>query len=154
MMNEPSARPVRRYRQRGISTIESLLAAAVLALGMIGLARLHVDLRAGAEAARERSEAVRLAQHDLEQLRAFATTTAWAAIADAEAEDVTPAGGTTRYLRERSVQTRTETGLKSVQVLLRWTDRRGAAQELCLQTLIGGADPALPGALALPRPAL
>jgi Tfp pilus assembly protein PilV len=154
MITDTIARTRRQARQRGMSTIEALAAAAVLALGMIGLARLHVDLRANAEAARERSEAVRLAQQDLEQLRAFATFAAWSAIADAEPADVTPTGSTTRYLRERIVQTDDDSGLKSVQVILRWTDRHGAAQQLRLQTRIVGVDPVLSGALALPRPDL
>ena len=154
-MNYPtSARPARPSRERGFSTIEPLLAALVLALGMIGLARLHVDLCGHAQAARERTEAVRLAQQDLEQLRAFAGTAGWTAIDDAEPADVTPSGGTTRYLRERSVQTQAESGLKTVLVTVRWADRRGAAQEIRLQTMIADADPALSGALALPRPDL
>ena len=149
-----TTRPARQQRERGISTVEALVAAAVLALGMIGLARLHVTLRANADAARERSEAVRLAQQEIEQLRVFANLAAWSAIADAAPADVTPAGNTTHYLRERIVQTDTDAGLKSVQVVLRWTDRHGAAQQLRLQTRIAGADPALSGALALPRPDL
>lgn len=143
-----------RRRQRGISMLESLIAFAVLALGMIGLARLHTELRAGADAARERSEAVRLAQEHIEQLRAFAAPAGWAAITNAEPVDVTPPGATTHYLRERVVQTHADAGLKTVRVTLRWTDRQGAAQVLGLQTLIGSADPGLSGALALPRPDL
>lgn len=148
------ARSARPSRARGFSTIEPLLAAVVLALGMIGLARMHIDLRGHAQAARERTEALRLAQQDLEQLRAFSSIAAWSAIDDAEPADVTPSGGTTRYLRERSVQTQAESGLKTVRVTVRWADRQGAAQELRLQTLIADADPALSGALALPRPDL
>lgn len=145
---------MQRRCQRGISMIESLIAFAVLALGMIALARLHTELRAGADGARERSEAVRLAQLDIEQLRAFATPAAWGAIADAEPVDVTPPGATTHYLRERVVHTHADAGLKTVRVTLRWTDRQGAVQSLGLQTLIGSADPALSGALALARPDL
>lgn len=143
-----------RSRQRGISTLESLIAFAVLALGMIGLARVHADLRAHAEAARERSEAVRLAQQDLEDLRAFATTAGWDAIGDAEPADVTPPGATTAYRRERNVHAGTGPALKSIRVTLRWTDRHGAPQSLQLQTLVGASDPALSGVLALPRPDL
>lgn len=148
-----SPNPTRR-RQRGVSTLEALIAFALLALGMIGLARLHVELRSHADAARERSEAVRLAQQDLEQLRAFASGAAWDAIDDAEPADVTPPGATTAYRRERSVRIDAASGQKAVQVTLRWSDRHGAPQSLQLQTLIGAADPALSGALALARPSL
>lgn len=138
----------------GFSTLEALVASAVLALGMIGLARLHVDLRAGAEAARERSEAARLAQQDIEQLRAFGSRAGWAAIADAEPADVSPPGGTTRYLRERSMASDGALGLKTIEVTLRWTDRHGAAQSLALRSTIASDDPVLSGALAVPRPGL
>ena len=66
---------------------------------------MQADLRASADAARERSEAVRLAQVDIEGLRAFADSAGWNAIVDATA-DVTPAGSSTAYTLERVVQTR------------------------------------------------
>lgn len=141
-------------RERGLSTIDALIAAAVLGLGMLGLARLHGDLRHNAEAARERSEAVRLAQQELEALRAFPTVADWAASVDAGPAEVTPSGTTTRYLRERNVRMLDDLDLKAVRVTLRWSDRRGAPQSLSLQTLIAGTDPALAGALMLPRPDL
>ncbi len=141
-------------RQRGMSLLESLIAFVVLAVGMVALARLHTGLRASAEAARERSEAVRLAQLDIEQLRAFAGTAGWNAIGDASPVDVTPPGGTIRYTLERAVQTRTEPPLKAVQVTLHWNDRHGTARQLRIATLIAGQDPALSGALTLPRPSI
>ena len=87
-------------------------------------------------------------------MRAFATTAGWDAIGDAEPADVTPPGATTAYRRERSVHADADSGVKAVRVTLRWTDRHGAPQSLQLQTLVGTNDPALSGALALPRPDL
>ena len=138
-------------RQRGVALLEALIAFLVLSLGTLALTRLQDALRASADAARERSEAVRLAQFDIEGLRAFANSAAWSAIADASA-DVTPTGSSTRYMLERVVQTNPELALKAVQVTLHWNDRHGAAQQLRLATLIAGQDPALSGALTLPRP--
>jgi len=71
---------------------------------MLALTRLQNDLRTSAAAARERSEAVRLTQIDIEQLRAFRNSGGWNAIADASL-DVTPSGSTTRQTLERAVQT-------------------------------------------------
>jgi Tfp pilus assembly protein PilV len=151
-MNPTLARPF-PARQRGVSLLEALIAFLLLSIGMLALTRLQNDLRANADAARERSEAVRLAQLDIEGLRAFADRAAWSAIADASA-DVTPAGSTTRYTLERVVGTSAEPGLKAVQVTLHWNDRHGTVQQLQLATLIAGHDPALSAALALPRPPL
>ena len=140
-------------RQRGLSLLEALIAFLLLSLGMIALTRLQTELRANADAARERADAARLAQIDVEGLRSFTDAAGWNAIADTTAE-LTLAGGSTRYTLERSVQTSSEPLLKAVQITLRWTDRRGAAQQLRLATLIAGADPALAAALAVPHPPL
>jgi len=140
-------------RQRGVALLEALLAFLTLSLGKIALSRLQSDQRASADAARERSEAVRLAQLDIEALRGFADNAGWNAIADATI-DVTPAGSSTGYTLERAVQTRSEPALKAVQVTLHWNDRQGSARQLRLSTLIAGHDPALSGGLTLPRPPL
>jgi Tfp pilus assembly protein PilV len=142
-----------RPRQRGLALLEALLAFLVLSLGMLALSRLQADLRASADAARERSEAVRLAQLHVENLRAFADSAEWDAMIDMTA-DVTPADSTIRYTLERAVQTLSSPALKAVQVTLRWSDRRGAAQHWRLATMVAGHDPALAGALTLPRPPL
>lgn len=151
-MSPTSHRPL-PSRQRGIALLEALLAFLVLSIGMLALSRLQNELRAGADEARERTEALRLVQSDIEDLRAFAGMAGWEAIDNASA-DVTPAGSTTQYTLERAVQTIAGPALKAVQVTLRWTDRHGAAQQLRLDTLIAGQDPALAGALTLPRPPL
>lgn len=138
-------------RQRGVSLLEALLAFLTLSLGMLALSRLQTDLRASADAARERSEAVRLAQVDVEGLRSFTGSAGWNAIADATV-DVTPAGASTVYTLERVVRTHSDPALKAVQVTLYWNDRQGTAQQWRLSTLIASDDPALSGALTLPRP--
>ena len=142
-----------RARQRGVALLEALIAFLVLSIGLLALSRLQTHLRTNADLSRERSEAVRLAQTDIEGLRAFANTADWDAIADASA-DVTPAGSRTRYTLERQVQTSTDPALKAVQVTLQWNDRHGTAQQLRLSTLIDAQDPALSAALTLPRPLL
>jgi len=138
-------------RQRGVSLLEAVLAFLALSLGALALSHLQTELRVSADLARERSEAVRLAQLDIEGLRAFADIAGWNAI-DSQTADVTPAASTTAYTLERVVQTHDETALKTVQVTLRWSDRRGNAQQWRVATLIAGLDPALSGALMLPRP--
>ena len=93
-MNPTLANPV-PTRQRGVALLEALIAFLVLSIGLLALSRLQTHLRTNADAARERSEAVRLAQTDIESLRVFASRADWDSIADASA-DVTPAGSRTR----------------------------------------------------------
>ncbi len=145
-------------RQRGFALFEALIAALVISATALALIWLQGELRYNADIARQRTEAARLAQADIERLRSFvaveadAGTPAWSEIAD-ELLDVTPTGSPTSYLLSRVVNTDEVLALKTVRVQLRWNDRRGHAQQLTLDTQIAGHDPALAGALALPRPA-
>lgn len=146
-------------RQRGFALLEALIAALFVAAGAIALIWLQGELRYNADAARQRTEAARLAQADIEHLRAFVAvdadtgSPAWSEIED-DVLDVTPAASPTRYVLTRIVQTDAALALKTIEVTLRWSDRRGQTQQLSLDTLIAGHDPALAGALRLPRPAL
>ena len=148
--------PVRR--QHGFALLEALIAALLVAAVAIALIWLQGEMRYNADAARQRTEAARLAQADIERLRAFVAvdadggSPAWSEIADDEF-DVTPAASPTRYLLTRLVETDATFAMKKIVVTLRWSDRRGQAQQLSLDTLITGHDPALAGALSLPRPA-
>jgi len=64
--------------QRGVGLIEALIAFLVLSLGMLAIARVQSDMRAHAELARQRTEAVRIAQQDIETLRAYSVLTSTA----------------------------------------------------------------------------
>ncbi|MEO8125364.1 MAG: hypothetical protein ABI633_15050 [Burkholderiales bacterium] len=146
-------------RQRGFALLEALIAAVLVAAGAIALIWLQGELRFNADAARQRTEAARLAQADIERLRAVvaveadAGSPAWSEIED-DVLDVTPTASPTGYVLTRLVQTNAALALKTIEVTLRWNDRRGQAQQLSLDTLIAGHDPTLAGALSLPRPAL
>ena len=144
-------------RERGFALLEALIAAVLVAAGAAALLWLQGELRYNADAARQRTEAARLAQADIEQLRAFVAvdgdSPAWSEIAD-DVQDATPDASPTRYTLTRLVQTDALLALKTIEVTLRWNDRRGQPQQLSLATLIAGHDPALAGALGLPRPAI
>ena len=138
-------------QQRGITLMESLIAFLVLSLGMLAAARFQTQLRLHADIARQRSEAVRLAQEDLERLRAFAvvaTTAGVRAYADIVAA-TTPVDASTRFVVSRSVESLPGAAAKNTTVSVGWTDAAGAPQQVVLNSIIAGSNPALSGALAL-----
>lgn len=140
-----------RRCQRGITLIESLLAFAVLAIGLTALLRVQPELRAHAETARQRSEAVRLAQQEIEGLRGYASLEAHAAIAS-HAYTLEPDGlGSPRYALERRVDAAAWPGVRVVDVRVAWTDRRGEDQQVTLSTMIAAQEPALAAQRLLPR---
>jgi type IV pilus modification protein PilV len=140
--------------QRGTTLIEALIAFLVLSLGLLAVARVQTQLRQNAELARQRSEAVRLAQEDLESLRAFAVLSAAPAVRSYEAiaddtRTVESTGG--GYLVTRRIDAATTPHAKNALVTVSWTDRSGGAQEVALASIIAGTAPAFSGALGLAR---
>ena len=148
----PGLRPT---RQHGSALLSALIAFLVVSVGLLAMTRAQSQLRLSGDLARQRSEAARLAQADIEGLRTFAAltgaagTATWATIADATL-DATPAGGPVAYKLSRSV-VEAGAGYKAVRVAVAWTDTRGAAQQVRLATVIARHDPAYAGALTQPR---
>ncbi len=151
MSHIPSHRSTARA-QRGASLLESLIAFVVLAASTLAVASLQGGLRLDADLARQRSEALRLGEAEIEALRAFATIAAapgarsFAAIADA---DSTVVAGNASYRVVRRIDAGAVAAAKAATVRVGWTDRSGAAREIVLASVIAGVDPAYAGALGL-----
>jgi len=149
-MNTPA-----RRRQRGTTLIEGLVALLVLSLGMFSVARVQTQLRLNADTARQRSEAVRLAQEDLERLRAFSVIAATAgARAFADIVDATTTvdastglASNTLYRITRSVTEAQVPQARNASVVVSWEDRSGTDHRVVLDAVIAGSNPAYSGAL-------
>jgi Tfp pilus assembly protein PilV len=144
-------------RQRGITLLESLFAFVLLAIGSIAVGQLQSTLRLHADLARQRSEAVRLGERELESLRAYSVieaasgARAYATIVDAETV-VDGASGDASHTAYRIVRHIDETalnGAKTASISVEWADRSGAAQRVTLDSVIARSDPVYSGALAL-----
>ncbi len=146
-----------RQNQHGIGLLEALIALLVLSLGMLTISRLQTHLRLGSEIARQRAEAVRLGQEDIEALRAFSVLAAAGAArsyagitsasvsVDASTGYATP----TRYTVSRQIVAAGTLAAKTAAVTVVWNDRAGDAQKIVLNSVIAAHDPAYGGALGI-----
>lgn len=134
------------YRhQRGITLVEALVGFLVLSLGLLGALRLQSWLRLNGDIARQRTEAVRMAQQDMEQVRAFANAAAFQGIAtQRNAATSTP----TAFTLTRTIST--DNSIKHSHVAVSWPDRSGTTQTIQLHTSIVGLPPVYSAVLALP----
>ena len=146
-----------RRTQRGTSLLQALVAFLVLSLGLLSVAKLQSHLRSHADTARQRTEAVRLAQQEMESMRAFATLESapglrsYADIAASTTSlDATQARSNAGYAIERRVAHNANVGFKTATVTVNWADRAGTPREVVLDSAMAGSDPALSGALAMP----
>jgi type II secretory pathway pseudopilin PulG len=148
-------------RTRGVSLVEALVALAVMAIGMLGVAGMQSVLRSNADNAKQRTEAVRIAQQQIEGWRAFeqlqlppvAGPDSYDDIA-ADVFNETPFGANTVYQVNLTAQpvlaAPARPPFKSVAVELSWPDRTGTTQSFVLAGGIAGMPPALPAALGTP----
>ena len=145
--------------QRGVSLIEAIVAMAVMAFGMLGIVGLQSTLRQNSDVAKQRSEAVRIAEEAIEQWRAFSIMGATSGAAFGYASIATPTNlqviapdatnkFNTTYTLQRTIGSFAP-GLKSMRAEVSWVDRTGQAQSIVLDTIIARADPALSGRLTM-----
>ena len=156
-MGSPHASTSPRQRQRGVSLLESLVAFVVLALGTAAVAQLQSQLRLAGDVARERSEAVRLGQEAIEEMRSFAAldgapgqrTYAGIASGDTSIGAASSPSAHADYRIERRIDDLAFAATKATRVAVRWRDRGGSAREVVLHSFIAGIAPAYAGSLAL-----
>jgi prepilin-type N-terminal cleavage/methylation domain-containing protein len=135
-----------RRSQRGVTLIEALVALVVMSLGMLAFAGLHARMRLNSDIARERSEAVRLAQRDMEDLRAYVDLPAYDAIA--ANSSLSAVGTTTTFTIARTVDS-SNSLMKQLRVAYSWTDRAGQAQTVVVRSTVARSDPKIGVMMAL-----
>jgi Tfp pilus assembly protein PilV len=161
-----------RRRQRGVSLIEALVALAVMAFGMLGVVGMQATLRTGADQSKQRSEAVRLAQEEMERLRAFGQLASapsgehtYALIGPAAAASVYSSTNTlyqanTTFQRSLAVVDHVASAasaprMKTVTVDVSWRDRDYDAtlaneRSVTLRSIVAEIPPVLAGSLGVP----
>ncbi len=141
---------------QGVSLIEALVALGVMAFGMLGLVGLQSTMRANADIAKQRSEAVRIAQEQIEQQRGFVALTGpgttyanLVSVGDTAYTDLASTNTTYTWNSTVTVSSN-DPPFKTMAVDVNWTDRAGTAQTLRLVTSIAGIAPELAAALGTP----
>lgn len=145
----------RRSRRliRGTSLVEAMVALAVMAFGMLAVVGIQATLRQNADVAKQRSEAVRIAQEAMETARAFSTidsAAGLAAYADiAAVANLAVTGYTTNtiYTLTQDIAAQTAPDRKELRIRVDWTDRNGQFQRVELNSLVGANDPRISLAL-------
>ena len=150
---------------RGVSLIEALVALAVMAFGLLGVVGMQATLRFNADVSRQRAEAVRMAQEQMENLRSFGVLSG--VPAEREYTDIVsgsdtpapPAGfANTDFTRVTTVLppslVASAPKMKSVQVSVSWLDRRtatgGLPESVVLTSNIAEVAPEVMASAGLP----
>ena len=148
--------PGPRTRMRGVSLVEAMVALAVMAFGTLAVLGVQGTLRLNGDIAKQRSDALRIAQEALEDARSFERLQDYIALATT---DPAPVAGydssNTAYTLRRTVVDAaaadpTRPRRKTLVVDVDWADRTGQAQTLRLSALLHGVAPELAGSLAVP----
>lgn len=146
-------------RQRGFTLIEALIALGITAFGLLALAGMQLMLARNADIARQRGEATRLAEQQIETMRSYttiATTSgqlAWDDLASSPtATPETIAGGNATFTRTWTLSGAATDAMRRVSVTLSWVDRANVTQTVTLNSVIAQTDPADIGALGFPLP--
>jgi len=148
-------------RQAGFSLIEALSALLITAFGMLTIAGFQTTLSHNSDVAKQRSEAVRLAQLKMEELRAYQQLASdgpgnrfdYTADVVSGADTVSPTTDSyttnTAYARTWTVTGNGTDPQKWVRVSVSWTDRTNATQTVSLQSAIARMEPKDIGTLAV-----
>jgi len=134
---------------RGVTLIEALVAMAVMAFGMLALVGVQSTLRINADLARQRAEATRLAEEELESARTFITVggtagaTEYDSIATAGTRTVQPLERSADFNVDRLVIDQPGGLYKTLQVTVSWVDRQAETRTVILRNVVSRASPTL-----------
>lgn len=130
----------------------------IVAGGILAVAGMQIKLSRDADVAKQRTEATRLAQEKVEELRSYtaidvtAGRKAWAELATGAEAASAPAFSNASFTRSWTVGGAATDPFRPVRVTVAWTDRAGNAQSVIVNSVIAETDPAKFGALGFPLP--
>jgi type IV pilus modification protein PilV len=151
-------RPMAVTRERGFSLVEALIALLVVSFGMLAIASFQFTLARSSDLAKQRTEATRLAQQKMEQLRAYAQVESSTAtphvvnytddVVSSTAAEVFSTNTNATFSRSWVVTANASSTEKWVNVMVDWVDRTNAPQQVQLFSVISKYDPQLLSSLS------
>jgi Tfp pilus assembly protein PilV len=141
-------------RNRGATLVEALVAMAVMAFGMLAIVGVQQTLRVNADISKQRSEATRLAEVAIEEIRTEAGSGGdnFDAIADAASDSKTYPGDNTTFTLEKKVTKTADKRSLTSYVLVKWDDRTGTRREVVMHDMLTRVDPVLSGLVSAEKP--
>jgi len=157
MLTHKSDYLARGSRRRGFALIEALVAMVIVGFGMLALVKVQSTLTQSADNARQRSEATRLAEEKIEQMRSYNSVVSgvgvsWADMTSSSAPETPSSPSNTTYSRSWTLGGIATDPMRPLQVTVGWQDRTGTNSSVTLNSFIARVDPALAGALSFPLP--
>lgn len=151
-----------RRGQLGFSIIEALISLVIMGFGILSLAGMQSALSRNSDDAKQRTEAVRLAQEKIESLRSYtgiSSTIVGQGTTSNTALNWNALTGSTDSITTNAVYTRTwaiggASGdpMRGLTVNVAWMDRVGEAQTISLSSILSKTDPSDSGFLGFPLP--
>jgi len=136
--------------QRGFSLLEALIAALVVALAMLGLARLQGVTLINSGDSRMKTRALNLAQDKIEELRSFANKDTYTGMASGNDTPTSYDGDNSNFTRTWSITScPNSVDCKKVGVRVNWTDPKGETQTVDLTSYIASGDTVNSGVVLL-----
>jgi type IV pilus modification protein PilV len=145
----------RGTRQAGFTLIEALIALIVMAFGMLALAGMQITLSRSSDVAKQRTEAVRLAQRRIDELRSFTSIAvsashpiSWNGMANTTTTTTTNA----TYTIATTFGSSASAPMRPVNVTVSWVDRANETQAVALSSVVAKTDPIDIGLISNPLP--
>ena len=161
-MNTMNTMNARRRGQLGFTIIESLISLVIMGFGILSLAGMQAALSRNSDDAKQRTEAVRLAQEKIESFRSYtgiASTVVGQGTTNTTALNWNALAGSTDIITTNAAYTRTWTlgnsssdSMRGLTVGVAWTDRAGQTQTVSLSSVLSKTNPADSGFLGFPLP--
>ncbi|WP_205609936.1 type IV pilus modification PilV family protein [Noviherbaspirillum galbum] len=137
------ALPTRRHR--GFSLIEVMVTLVILAGGLLALSKFQTDIMVSNSQAKQRTEATLRGQQKIDELRSFSSLTEYGNVASGTD---TVAGTSASFTRTWTITPHSTPPLyKEIAMTVSWTDNRGNAHSVNLNSMIASNDPKLSGAI-------